>query len=347
MKLLLSLLLLFSSTAFAIAPDYLDNVGLATSFSGNAMTIRLKTARGNDPSGADPVTLAFRSSTSASGTFLTRKVTSAVSTVVSSGSTGGCAASVECEYYVYALDNAGTIELAWSTSYWSEELQSTTAEGGAGAADTTTVLYSTTARSAKAVRLLGVIYVTQTTPGTHVTSPSKIRLMPFGIELGERFVGGIIISGGGSNTTTGTVTTITTAGATFQPQGQGSQVGSDVKVRIAAGLKPGAYRVAAQFNVWAQSAIATACEVYGVMPVGGFGYAQISQSNATADGPLFGVHFSGVRIAGSYVGQNADFYLNWRRVAGSGSCNYNSGSGDSAYIYVYRSPYVNGQAGRL
>jgi hypothetical protein len=65
--------------------------------------------------------------------------------------------------YVYALDNAGTVELAWSRIQWDEGvLQSTTAEGGAGAADSNRVLYSTTARSNVPIRLIARLKATNT-----------------------------------------------------------------------------------------------------------------------------------------------------------------------------------------
>jgi hypothetical protein len=54
-------------------------------------------------------------------------------------------------------------------------LISTTAEGGAGAADSATVVYSTTARSSLAYRALGYIESTQATAGTWATAPSTIQ----------------------------------------------------------------------------------------------------------------------------------------------------------------------------
>lgn len=202
----ITLCLLWSSLAFATpAPsDLLENVALAATFSGNAMTIRLKTATGSDPSAADPVRIAYRSPTSSLGTFLVRKVVSAVSTVVSSGSTGGCVNAFECPVYVYALDNAGVTELAWSRTYFLDELQTTVAEGGAGAADNSLVLYSTTLRSAKAVRLIGILFLTEATAGTWVTTPSKIRLTNLKVELirtefATITAGGVVTEGNNSD----------------------------------------------------------------------------------------------------------------------------------------------------
>lgn len=82
--------------------------------------------------------------------------------------------------YVYAIDNAGTVELAVSTALFDEgSRQSTTAEGGAGAADSNSVLYSTSARTNVGIRLIGRLSSTQATAGTWATAIAEISLVPF------------------------------------------------------------------------------------------------------------------------------------------------------------------------
>jgi hypothetical protein len=81
---------------------------------------------------------------------------------------------------VLALDNAGTIELAvvnisGGTNLDETTLISTTAEGGAGAADSATVVYSTTARTSLPFRVVGYVESTQATAGTWATAPSTIQ----------------------------------------------------------------------------------------------------------------------------------------------------------------------------
>ena len=76
--------------------------------------------------------------------------------------------------YVYAIDNAGTVELAVSSTLLDQgSLQTTTAEGGAGAADSRFVLYSTTARSNVPIRLIGRIKSSQATAGN--SPPDKTK----------------------------------------------------------------------------------------------------------------------------------------------------------------------------
>jgi hypothetical protein len=100
--------------------------------------------------------------------------------VVSSGSTLGTISAVQSRIVVLALDNAGTVELAvvniaGGTDLTETGLISTTAEGGAGAADSASTVYSTTARTNVAYRVVGYVESTQTTAGTWAVTPSTIQ----------------------------------------------------------------------------------------------------------------------------------------------------------------------------
>lgn len=151
------------------------NASLTASVGSSALTIALKGADGNDASATNPVTIVFRNSTAATGSLVERVVTSALSTTVSSGSTLGHTDGNVHYIYVYALDNSGTVELAYSSRLFDDHsLHTTTAEGGAGAADQPGTLYSTTARSSVPIKLLGRLKTTQTTAGTWASVPSEI-----------------------------------------------------------------------------------------------------------------------------------------------------------------------------
>lgn len=141
---------------------------ISASVSANALTIS-----------ASALSLDFRSTTLGSGTVTTVTGTPA-NLVISSGSTLGTVNAVQSDIAVLAINNAGTIELAavnlaGGTQLDETNLISTTAEGGAGAADSSTVVYSTTARTNVAYRVLGIIRSTQTTAGTWATAPSLIQ----------------------------------------------------------------------------------------------------------------------------------------------------------------------------
>jgi hypothetical protein len=141
---------------------------ISASVAGNAMTIS-----------ATALSLDFRSSTLSSGTVTTVSGTPA-NLVISSGSTLGTVNAIASRIVVIALNNAGTIELAAVNISGGNQLDetnliSTIAEGGAGAADSANVIYSTTARTSVAYRVIGFIDSTQATAGTWATAPSTIQ----------------------------------------------------------------------------------------------------------------------------------------------------------------------------
>lgn len=168
----------------------MENGRITVTMSANAVTIALKGNDGNDPSATNPVVVSFRSSTATSAAYVTRTITSALSTAISTGSTGGTVSGTAARIYVGLLDNAGTPELYWwnpvsSSSLYAppeNELISTTAEGGAGAADSAQTLYSSTARSSVAHRVVGYFEATEATAGTWATAASKIQLMGPGVK---------------------------------------------------------------------------------------------------------------------------------------------------------------------
>jgi hypothetical protein len=142
---------------------------ITASVAANALTVTL-----------NPTTLDFRSATIGSGTVTTINVSGAISVVVSSGSTLGTVSAVQNRLAVVAINNAGTVELAvvnlaGGTNLDETGVISTTAEGGAGAADSATVIYSTTARTNVAYRVVGYVESTQATAGTWATAPSTIQ----------------------------------------------------------------------------------------------------------------------------------------------------------------------------
>lgn len=155
----------------------ISNLTIQTSVAANALTVSLKTKANVNPSPSDPIKIGFRSSTLASGLYNQRTLTAALSLTVSSGSTLGQQNGLAARLYIYAIDNAGTIELAISQSYFHEnQLVTTTAEGGAGAADSGTVMYSATARTNVPLRLIGTLDNTQTTAGTWTSAGTKLAL---------------------------------------------------------------------------------------------------------------------------------------------------------------------------
>jgi hypothetical protein len=125
------------------------------------------------------LSLAFRSASIGSG-VITTVTGDPTDLVISSGSTLGTVDAIQSRLAVLALNNAGALELAVVNMAGGVDLSetgviSTTAEGGAGAADSASVVYSTTARSNLAYRVIGYIESTQPTAGTWATAPSTIQ----------------------------------------------------------------------------------------------------------------------------------------------------------------------------
>jgi len=151
----------------AFAANRLSNLGLAVSASGSALTIALKGADGSDPSGSNPVVLDFPNVTATTGTPSTITQTAAASLVLSSGSTLGVTSATAFRVWIVAFNDAGTLRLGAIlcttlssgalTIYplGSSGIASSTAEGGAGAADNAQTFYTGTAVTSKAYVVLG------------------------------------------------------------------------------------------------------------------------------------------------------------------------------------------------
>ena len=165
----------------------IGNLTLATSRSSNAETISIKTMAGTDPSSSDPVYLAFEDG---AGGFSVVSITSALSLTISSGSTLGATSGEPFRIWVVLFNDAGTFRLGAIKCYTGTGIvgledngvASSTAEGGAGAADSAGVFYTGTAVTSKVYRILGRLDYTLTTAGTWVTAPT-IRLFSQGSKL--------------------------------------------------------------------------------------------------------------------------------------------------------------------
>lgn len=170
-----------------IGPDYKNNYGLAVSVAAKALTAALVGNNGANASVSNPIEFTFRSATATTGTSVTRTVVGALSVVSPSGATHGFTASQTGYLYYYAIDNAGTVELAVSGSNkWDEgSLQSTTAISAA--ADSAAVLYSTVSRASVAIRYLGRVKIqTGAVPGEWDNEDTEVStnvLGNFNVEL--------------------------------------------------------------------------------------------------------------------------------------------------------------------
>jgi hypothetical protein len=161
-------------------PDEITNLSLAASVASNALTIAVKTKAGANAAATDPIYVAMRDATAANGTWNRRSITAALSVTVSSGSTLGHSSSTDEPIYIYLIDNSGTLELAVSSRLYDDgSIVTTTAEGGAGGADSRTAIYSTTARTDVPLRLIGRANSNQGTAGTYAAVPTELSVCPY------------------------------------------------------------------------------------------------------------------------------------------------------------------------
>jgi hypothetical protein len=135
---------------------------LTASVAANALTVTA--ARGS---------LEFRNATLTNGA-ITTLYNSSASITIPSGTTIGSSFSDTSPIHLYALNNAGTIELALSLNGFIDTTiaQSTTAISGGTNRE---LLYSTTARASVAVTYVGKLVAPQSFPGTWATAPTNVK----------------------------------------------------------------------------------------------------------------------------------------------------------------------------
>lgn len=221
------------------------NLGLAASVAGNALTIALKGADGNDPSATNPVYIPFRNVTAATGTPSVLTVTAATSLVISSGSTMGFTSAIAGRLWIVGFNDGGTFRLGAINCLSGLNvypllggmLASSTAEGGAGAADSAWVFYTGTAVTSKAYTILGYMDWASglATAGTWASGPTTIKLFM----QGDKGPGDTVQQSYGTYTPNGDVT------ATFPFDDTKPQVGEGTQLIVTSALTP-----TGAANVW-------------------------------------------------------------------------------------------------
>ena len=163
------------------------NLGISATVAGNALTIAIKGADGNDASSSNPVIIPFRSPTAATGTPVVRSLTAALSLAVSSGSTLGTTNSAAFRLTVAIFDDGGTLRVgvinATTMGVNEGAVASSTAEGGAGAADSANTWYTGSAVTSKAFRIVGYLDYPSglATAGTWSAAPTTTQIYGDGV----------------------------------------------------------------------------------------------------------------------------------------------------------------------
>lgn len=209
-------------------PFGLVNHSLAVSAAASALTISLKDNAGSDPSAGSPVNGYFRNVTGTTGTLTQLSVTGALSLVVSSGSTLGVTSSTAFRLWVVVFNDGGTARLGVincsdSTNVYplaENVLTSSTAEGGAGAADSAGVIYTGTAVTSKAYLIVGYLEWSATglTAGAWTTAAlAYVQSYGFGVKLPGATVQSKFVTSGSATTTLNTAYTATNSSIAITP----------------------------------------------------------------------------------------------------------------------------------
>ncbi len=149
-----------------IGPEYKQNYSISPSVAANALTIALKGNDGNSLSSTNPLHLTFRDATRTSGKYVPRAATAPLTLTIPAGATLGLGISETNFIDLWAIDNAGSVELAVSveTTFDPGDVVTTTAL--TTGSDSSGVLYSASARSNVPIVHLGRILITGgATPG--------------------------------------------------------------------------------------------------------------------------------------------------------------------------------------
>lgn len=175
------------------APAYtvIQNATLVASVAGNALTIALKGADGNDPSATNPVIIPTRSTTATSGDYDWLFQQAAASVVVPSGATLGTSNSTAFRIWVVAFNNGGIIQLGVINCLSGMDIyplqddriaSSTTIGTGS---DSAHVFYTTSGVASKAFRVLGYLDYGSGlgTAGAYASAPTLVVLFGPGSKL--------------------------------------------------------------------------------------------------------------------------------------------------------------------
>ena len=120
----------------------------------------------------------FRSTTLSSGATTRVSISAGINLSVPSGATLGTVSGVAARIVLLAINNAGTVELAVVNIAGGNNLDETTLISTTAistAADSDNVIYSTTARTSVAFRVVGYVDITEATAGTWATAPSTVQ----------------------------------------------------------------------------------------------------------------------------------------------------------------------------
>jgi hypothetical protein len=166
---------------------------IIVSVAADAVTFAIKTAAGNDPTSYTPVKVVLRGQTAAEEEYATISITAATSLTISTTSTMGTVNSTPFKLWLIGINDAGTYRLGVINCVTGVNiyplgqfpLVSSTAEGGAGGADSAHVVYTGSAVSSKPYHILGYASWESGlgTAGVWGSAPTRFQLYGPGVPL--------------------------------------------------------------------------------------------------------------------------------------------------------------------
>lgn len=170
------------------------NGTISESNASNAVTFALKTLAGNDPSTDDPVLICFRNATAATGNYVYRTVTAALSLTINSTATMGALDGVAFDLVLALFDDGGTIRLGainpalrgaqyYDLTQTPPIASSTTVGTGADSAKTWYTNGAGATSKAYAIIAIAKYSSGLVTAGTWNVSPTTLQLYGHGITL--------------------------------------------------------------------------------------------------------------------------------------------------------------------
>lgn len=184
-----------NGTAFAPLPQSVGMVNgtIVESHGSSAATYAIKTLAGADPSATDIVYLVFRNVTPGTGNYTVLQLTAALSLTITNGSTLGTSNNIPFKVWLVIFNDGGTVRLGVINNVSGNNIYplgqfpiaSSTAEGGAGGADSAQVIYTGTAVTSKAYIPIGYASYESglATAGAWTASPTRIQMFGNGVPL--------------------------------------------------------------------------------------------------------------------------------------------------------------------
>lgn len=200
----------------------------------NALTVSLKTAAGTAPSADSPVSIPFRSATATDGAVTQRRIAAALDLVISPGSTVGAVNNQPLKLWQAVFFDGSDHYMAVINCRVGNSIfkigqtgvASTTAEGGAGAADSAGVFYASAALTNKPYTIVGCLEWSAglAAAGTWATAPTKKEAYRPGMKLPGDIIQVVPVTGGGSSTTNPAAVDVTGADASITPSSAANAV---------------------------------------------------------------------------------------------------------------------------